>query len=492
MKNFRVFSLFFCFILMFHLCLPVLAAGGGTGGEEGTGEPAGNAGEPVENTGEPAGNIGETIGDVGEGDTVARAALLADPDTGEILFARNVHERLFPTSLTMMMTALLTLEAVDEGQLALDTVLTVTETALADINTNRGTADLLVGEQMTVENLLYCIIVVSASDAANVLAEGVSGSVDTFITQMNQRAEELGCTDTQFLNANGMQNAQQYSSVWDMYLIAREVRGHEIYMRLCGMKAVEIPATNLSSSRQYWSTNFLMDHHRNGNYVYRGANGLKAGSSGEADYCLAASASRDGRSLLAVIMGASLVTSEDGARDYQSFSEAVRLLNWGFEGFARAVILQEKELIDEVPVTLSQEQSSVKVHPSMAVERLIPTDVAATDIRRIITLPDEVEAPVTKGQVLGQLTLSYGNTVYATVDLLADEDVSVSRILMARRDLIEFIHRPILKIAAAGILALLVFIVVLKAIITSRRRRRRQMNHYRPTRQPMNYRGRRR
>ncbi len=445
MKSFRFFSTIMAFILLLSLLTPVRAA----------------------------------EGDVGEGEVQAKAAIMADPDTGEILFARNIHEKLSPASLTMMMTALLVLEEVDRGTITMDTVFTVTESAVAGISSGAGSAGFLAGEELTVEQLLYCITVVSANDACNILAEGVSGSVSAFVEKMNQRAAELGCTDTQFTNANGLQNVDHYSSAWDLYLIAREASAHELFMRMSATKAVEVPQTNLSKARRFWTTNYLLDTNRSatwgGNYLYRGAKGLKAGSLNDAEFSLAAYATRDDRSLLTVVLGASRINREDGGRDYKSFSETIRLMDWGFEGFTRQVILSEKELIDEVPVTLSQEQNTVKLHPSASVERLVPSDLEVENIRRTVTLTSEsVEAPVVKGQVLGQLTLSYGDTVYATVDLLADEDVSASRILVARQNILDFLRRPILKLIAAAIAALVVLILLLRVWFASRSRRRRQ------------------
>ena len=127
----------------------------------------------------------------------------------------------------------------------------------------------------------------------------------------------------------------------------------------------------------------------------------------------------------------------------------------------------------EVPVELSQEQNTVKVHPSQEIERLLPNDMnPATDVERTITLKEEsVEAPVEKGQVLGQMTLSADGIEYATVDLLADEDVSASRLLVFRRDLLEFLQKPALRLAAAGVAAAAVLILILRAVLKSRRQR---------------------
>lgn len=439
MKNRRFLSLFFCFLLIFTLGSSALAADG----------------------------------DTGDWEVAAKAALLADPDTGEILYARNIHERLYPASLTKVMTALLVLEAVDNGKLSMDTVLTASQTAIDNLPSDGSNAGIKVGEEMTVENLLYCILVVSANEACDILAEGVSGSIDAFVDAMNAKAKAIGCEDTHFANTNGLQNSDHYTTAWDLYLITQEAMKHEMFMPICNTKVIEIPATNLSPSRTYYTTNYLLSPMRATGYVYQGAEGIKTGSTSDAGYCLIASASRDGRSLLSVVLGAKQVTLDNGDKQVQSFSETIKLFDWGFDEFSRQVILGTDELIDEVPVTLSQEQNSVKVHPAEEIECLIPNDMdPETDITRTVTFTEEsVEAPVTKGQVLGQITLSCGDTVYGTVDLLADEDVSASRLLVFRRDLVLFFQKPVVKIAIVAVAALIILIIVLRLTVFNRRRR---------------------
>ena len=438
MKNRRFLSLFFSLVLIFTLGTSALASDG----------------------------------DTGDWEVAAKAALLIDPDTEEILYARNIHERLYPASLTKVMTALLVLEAVDSGRIAMDTVLTASQTAIDNLPPDGSNAGIKVGEEMTVEQLLYCILVVSANEACDILAEGVSGSIDAFVDAMNAKAQAIGCEDTHFANTSGLQDGNHYTTAWDLYRITREAMKHEMFMPLCNTKVIEIPATNLSGPRTYYTTNYLLSPMRATGYVYQGAEGIKTGSTSDAGYCLISTATRSGRSLLSVVLGAEAVTLEDGDRQVQSFSETIKLFDWGFDEFSRQVILGTDELIDEVPVALSQEQNAVKVHPAQEIERLIPNDMdIAADIRREVTLVEGVDAPVTKGQVLGEITLRCGDTVYGTVELLADEDVSASRLLVFRRDLVLFFQRTSVRIAIGAVLALIVLIIILRLTVFNRRRR---------------------
>lgn len=439
MKIRRLFSLFFCLVLVLSLAPPARAA----------------------------------ADDMGDWEVEAKAALLIDPDTEEVLYARNIHERLYPASLTKIMTCLLVLEAVDSKAIAMDTVLTASELAVTSIPPDGSTAGIQVGEELTVEELLYCIMLSSANEGCNILAEAVSGSIEAFVEKMNSKAAALGCEDTLFANTNGLPDPNHYTTAWDLYLITKEARTHPEFMPLAGTIYHEVPATNLSAARKLYTTNYLISSYRTSYYLYQGANGIKTGSTSAAGHCLVASASRSGRSLLSVVLGTERVTLEDGTVLTKSFVETGKLFDWGFDNFSRQMLLEADELVGEVPVTLSQEQNTVKVHPSQEVERLLPKEMnPKTDVDRTITLTEEsVEAPVTKGQVLGQMTLSSGDTVYAVVDLLADEDVSASRLLVFRRDLVEFLQRPTVWMAAGGVAGAVVLLLILRAVLKSRRRR---------------------
>ena len=269
MKNRRFLSLFFSLVLIFTLGTSALASDG----------------------------------DTGDWEVAAKAALLIDPDTEEILYARNIHERLYPASLTKVMTALLVLEAVDSGRIAMDTVLTASQTAIDNLPPDGSNAGIKVGEEMTVEQLLYCILVVSANEACDILAEGVSGSIDAFVDAMNAKAQAIGCEDTHFANTSGLQDGNHYTTAWDLYRITREAMKHEMFMPLCNTKVIEIPATNLSGPRTYYTTNYLLSPMRATGYVYQGAEGIKTGSTSDAGYCLISTATRSGRSLLSVVLG---------------------------------------------------------------------------------------------------------------------------------------------------------------------------------------------
>ena len=389
-------------------------------------------------------------------DILAKAALLVDANTGTVVYAKGEHEELYPASLTKIMTALLTLEAIDAGKLSMDQELTATATALEGLSSDGSSAGIKVGETMSVRNLLYCMLVVSANEACDILAEAVSGSVSAFVAAMNAKAADLGCENTHFVNPNGLHDPQHYTSAWDMYLITKAAMEYPDFMTICDTAAYTVPATNLNAERKLYTTNHLLSNWRVIGYRNTEAHGIKTGTTDAAGHCLVSSAMRGSLHFISVILGADRVV-ENGVGNIRSFSETTRMFNYGFDNFTYKTIVEEKEVIQEVPVSLSK-MDHVTVHPAKDIEVLLPKVLGAGDLERTITLEEPVEAPVEKGQKLGTMTLSYDGVTYATVDLLASFDVEASKLMTFWRDVKAFFAKTSVRV---GLIVLVVLIVVL-------------------------------
>ena len=403
-------------------------------------------------------------------DIQAKAALLVDANTGAIVYAKNEHQELYPASLTKIMTALLVVEAIDKGQLSLDQEVTASST-IESLDTDGSTANIKPGEIMTVEQLLYCMLVVSANEACVILAEAVSGSVDAFVDQMNEKAQALGCENTHFVNPTGLHDSQHYTSAWDLYLITKEALTHKDFVRISDTGDITLPATNLHEARALHSTNYLISVWRSRGYINKNAHGIKTGSTSEAGHCLVSSAAKGSLSFISVVLGCDRLTLEDGEIRTMSFYETNRLFQWGFDNFSYKTILTADEYPKEVAVSLSK-IDHVTVHPARDVEILMPNDLEPEDLERTITLnSDPVEAPITTGDKLGTIQLSYQGTVYATEDLLALNDVEASRLLTFWRDVKLFFAKPAVKFAGV-VLAVLLVVVLLWKLIFGRRRYR--------------------
>ena len=420
-------------------------------------------------------------------DIQAKAALLVDANTGGIVYAKNEHQELYPASLTKIMTALLVLEAVDSGKLSLDQQLTASD-SITQLDSDGSSAGIQVGEVMTVEQLLYCMLVVSANEACVILAEAVSGDVDTFVDAMNEKAQALGCENTHFVNPTGLHDSQHYTSAWDLYLITAEALKHDDFLRICDMKSATIPATNLSEERVLHSTNYLISNWRALGYLDSRAHGVKTGSTSDAGHCLVSTAAEGSLSFISVVLGAESVTLPSGGTQVQSFSETSRLFDWGFENFSYQTVLEEAELVKEVSVALSK-VDHVSVHPAADVELLLPKGTDPASLERTLDLESPVDAPVTEGQVLGTLSLSLEGEVLTTVDLLASHDVEASGLLLFWRNVRNFFSSTAVKVVGIALLVLAAALIVWKLTVG---RRRYRYGRSVPRRRGGGYRGRRR
>ena len=396
----------------------------------------------------------------------ARAALLVDTEKDIVLYGKNEHERMYPASITKVMTALLVLEAVERGELSLDQNVTASQEAIDNMDPEGSSAGIEKGEVMSVKNLLYCALMVSANEACDVLAVELDGSIKAFVERMNQRAAELGCEDTHFANTNGLHHADHYTTAWDIYLIAREAMKNETFMTICNTLAYDVPATNKNDSRELHTTNSLISNWRILGYLYDGAEGIKTGTTDEAGYCLLSSAVRSGRRLVCVVLGC-----EGQGTNIKTYTDSAKLYDYGFYNFSTKTILTEDEMICEVPVELSKETNYVVVHPSYSAETILPNDVDPATLERTVKLDQEVAfAPIVKGQILGTISLSYEGEVRATVPLLAQYDVSASKFLTAKYQVIQFLSRREVQLAIIAVVVLAVLIVLWWKLLRPRRR----------------------
>ena len=404
----------------------------------------------------------------------AKAALLVDTESGAILYEQNAYDELPPASLTKVMTALLVLEAVQSGKLRLDQTVTASASALVGLPWDGSNADpaIVPGEQMTVEDLLYCMLVVSANETCNILGEAISGSVSAFVDAMNARARALGCKNTHFANTNGLPDSQHYTSAYDLWLITRAALQYDEFRYICSATWKNIAPTNKCDHvRALHTTNSLLDGWRYSGYQYANATGIKTGTTKAAGHCLLSSASKGSRELVSVILGAETAPDGKGGTDIMSFRETVRLFEWGFDNFTTKTVLSADELIQEVPVALSKETNYVVVHPSYTATAVLANDVEPESMTRTVKLyADTVNAPVTAGDELGTITLSYNGVDYATVPLLAMNDVSASRFLTAKYNIEMFFARKLVRIVLVVLLLLVILFVLWRKFRRPRRR----------------------
>ncbi len=404
-------------------------------------------------------------------DIAATHTLLIDVEHDEVLYAQAADEKAYPASITKVMTALLVLEAVDRGELSLDTVITASGTFHTGLTSDGSTQNIQTGETLSVRNLLYCLLLPSANEAANILAETVSGSVRDFVKLMNVRAEELGCTGTHFTNATGLHDDDHYTTAHDIYRFAKEAMTHDTFRQIVSTSEYYVPATNLSEQRHLINTNALLSNLKYRGYVYQYAIGIKTGSTDEAGVCLVAAAEKDDITLISVVLGAQNVTREDGTMERQNYSESKRLLQWGFDNFTYQTILDSNLPLAEVAVTLSKQADYVVVETAQALSCMLPKDLDPTAFEQNIQLiSDSVEAPVEEGQIMGTVTISYDGVEYGTVDLVAVNSVERSNLLYRTDRLRTFLTQSWVSVIMATVF-LFAAIIVFRLIAFRKRRR---------------------
>ena len=419
----------------------------------------------------------------------ARAVILADGITGDILYAHNPHERIHPASTTKIMTVLLAVEAMDRGEFTIGDSLTTTYAALADMIPAGSSIGLEVGEEMSFESLVYAAMLVSANDASNVLAEYIGGSIPGFIQMMNDRARELGALNTNFTNAHGLTGDNHFTTAYDMFQISRGAIANARFVEIANTLEQAHPSTNMRPAGVFTSTNHMADpdspHH------YPGLAGIKTGYTMAAGFCFVSTATRVSETteedifFIAVVMGVSIGEALDQIDEGSPthFTETALLYDWAFSTFDYAQILSMTEEIDRVPVALGDGAEDVGLRPANYIS-VLTRHGSAEHIRREITLFDQGEepgegltAPVQQGDVLGEITLHYGDRSFGPIPLVAAESVRLSQVAYIQSEFATTLDSLWVQ-GAIGALLLLFFLYIIYAIrhaIVRRRRRRARL-----------------
>lgn len=396
-------------------------------------------------------------------DIDAKASLLVNAETGEIIHASNEREKEFPASCTKIMTALLALE-----NCSLDDEVTMQEEDFTDVKNGASNAGLKIGEKITVENLLYCLMLPSGNEAANALARVVGGSIDEFVQMMNGRAKELGCTNTHFANPNGLHNDNHYSCAYDLYLIAKQAMQNETFTKVVNTAQKKLPATNMNDERIIYSTNDLILSSYSSIY-YDNCYGIKTGHTSQAGYCLVSYATQSGYSYYSVVLGA-----KAGSEYAGSFTETKRMFEWAFDNFRMATATQAGDAVTECPVRLGRGTDHVTLVTANDVSVLVPKGLDMQELTVDISVEDSYNAPIAKGQKLGTVTYSYQGTECATADLIALSEVKRSAILFVLDGISRFFHLIAVRVIVCLIVLVFVIYVILSVIAGRNRRNKKR------------------
>ena len=418
----------------------------------------------------------------------ARCALLCDLESGQTYYARNADQKAYPASLTKIMTVLLALEALDRGEVQLSDQVTAGADARQGLDEESSTAGIQPGETMTFEQYLYCAMISSANEACNVIGAHLAGSIDAFVQRMNDRAAELGCTGTHFMNPHGMPDDNHYTTAADLRLITEEALKYPLFETISNTLSYSIPATNMSDARVLQNTNGLINPNAvmYPNYLYEPAAGIKTGHTNAAGYCLISTAEKNTVKLLCIVLGSDTSEKDDGTLDFHNFTDTIDLYEWLYNHFSIQTVVSADTPMADVAVEMGSDADRVTVHPQADLAAVLPNDTDLSLYEKKITIFSErdetpVVAPVRAGDVLGELEVSKDGQVLGTIPLVASVDVSLSHAVFLKQGLHNFFAKPVVLIALLLVLA--VVILYLISYIRYQRRRRLRAQEMRRRRQ---------
>lgn len=348
---------------------------------------------------------------------ISQAAILMDNKTGKILYNKNENEKMYPASTTKIVTAILTLENCNLGD-----VVTVSYDAVMSIPDGYSSAFLQIGEQLTVEQLLQLLLVHSANDAANVLAEYVGGSVESFVSMMNTKVNELGLSNTHFTNAYGMHDDNHYTTAQDLAIIMKYCMKNEDFRRLAGSASCAIPATNKYGTRKYTSTNELIIPNSSNYYPYLTAG--KTGYTSQAGDCLVSCSYKDNLELICVILGGKTVNDVS-----TRFSETKTLYQYGYDNYSVKTLLNQNDIVTQIEISNgTKDTKNLDLLANSSIDALLENTLSEDELTYEINLNEDIKAPIEQGDILGSVSYTVDGIQYKT-DLIASHYVEKSKLL---------------------------------------------------------------
>jgi D-alanyl-D-alanine carboxypeptidase len=414
----------------------------------------------------------------------AESAIVMDVQSGTILYEKNMDKKEYPASITKIMTTLIALE-----NSSMSETVTYSKNAVTNLESGASNIDLKPGEKMSMENSLYAVMLASANEACNGVAEHVAGSIDEFVNMMNERAKELGCTGTHFANPNGLWLENHYTTAHDMALIAREAYKNPTFAKITGTKRYSLPSTNKTKYKRT-----LVNHHemlvasKFSQYVYDYCVGGKTGYTSKCRYTLVTFAKKDGMTLVSVVMRAD--SPWDSKNEY---TDSTKLLNYGFENFTRYRIqddatneINSNYLFTKFSPFFNQSTSSLTIDEDADV--ILPKNVGLDETKKNVEFYTESQTTSDGKTIIGKITYTYnnkevgGSNIYYTKQSLPTLEDSIDMSTWFDEAVEKANKKPFQwkKAILIGILILIVLVVLFIAIqrIHAEREQRERRNRY--------------
>lgn len=398
--------------------------------------------------------------------------LLISMDNGRVIFSNNADKQCAPASLTKIATAAVVLENCDD----LETVVTVPAYCIEALyGTGSSTAGLKASEEMTVNNLLHCLLIESANDAAMVLADYIGGGdIDSFVAMMNALAERLGCTNTSFVNPHGLDDEYQFTTCNDIAAIATYALDFPVFEEITSLRTYTVPADNMRDARRITNTNHLMNEGID-DYYCEYAKGVKTGSTSDAGKCVVSTASKDGYRYMCVVMNAPFIDiDKDYVLENCAFIDAKAMFNWVIKNVRLTKVADKSSIVSEVEVRLGRSVDYLTLSPQEDCYEYIPkgNDSGSVMIKVLEdTLDPKLSAPIKKGDEICKAQVYYSDSPISEITLVAAVDVDRSVIQLFKKAAGKVFGSAIAKIL--GILLLAVFAVLVALHIKSVRENKR-------------------
>ncbi|MBO5872970.1 MAG: D-alanyl-D-alanine carboxypeptidase [Clostridia bacterium] len=378
------------------------------------------------------------------------AGMLVSLDTGDVLYSKNITQKIHPAAITSIMSAVVACENITDLK---GTKIIYSKKANNKVlGTGLPILQLKIGEEITAYDAVASMLIPSCADAAFALAEYVGGSIDSFVEMMNEKADALGLENTNFTNPVGLDDKQHYTTAQDIYKLMVHALKNDIIKELLSKSRYTVSATNMSDERIRPTVNFMLNP--NSDYYYRYAKGGKTGLSKDGR-CIVSTASYNGYNYLAIVLG---VKTSSGTRT--DFNDCSNMFRWAFNNFEYKTVLEGNEPVTEAPVELSAETDHISLCFEGGLKTLLPKEADASTVDFKINLNKEsFDAPINKGDILGTADIYYAEEKLGTLNLVATQSVKSSAVLVFARAAKNFFTSTFMKIvyviiAAAAIIFL--------------------------------------
>ena len=356
----------------------------------------------------------------------SEAALILEPSTGKIIYEKNGYQKRYPASTTKIMTAILAIEHCNLNETA-----TASEFAISSIPSGYSTANIQIGETLSVKDLLYTLMLQSANESAVILAEHISGSQEVFADLMNKKAKEIGCQNSNFVNPNGIHNESHYSTAYDLALIAKYAMQNSTFREIVKTTSYTLPSTSAypANTRTFTNTNNLIiydNRNRPDNYYYEFATGIKTGYTSAAKNCLVAAAEKNGMEYITVVLGAPITYGNNGSVSHR-YVDTISMFNYAFDNYSFRKLKSENSSIKTIEIeNATKDAKNLDLLIASDITIFASIDNKNTDIEPEIVLNENLQAPISKGSIVGTISYEVEGLRYTT-DLIAGNDVEEAK-----------------------------------------------------------------